>query len=102
VGRRRPAARAGRTGVRYEPLAHRFKPPDEATIRRVLESVDAAALEAAVGSWLAAQLKAGRQPPRLGQRERRAVVNGKAVHGTRHASGDGQAVHLLAAAESGR
>jgi hypothetical protein len=36
------------------------------------------------------------------RRERRAVVNGKAVHGTRHASGDGQAVHLPAAAESGR
>ena len=46
-------------GVRYEPLARRFTPPDEATIRRVLESVDAAALEAAVGSafkpWLAAR-----------------------------------------------
>jgi hypothetical protein len=34
-----------------------FRPPDEATIRRVLESVDAAALEAAVGSWLAARLQ---------------------------------------------
>jgi predicted transposase YbfD/YdcC len=87
-------------GIRYEPLAYRFKPPDEATIRRVLESVDAAALEAAVGSWLAARLRACRQPPWPGQRERRAVaVDGKAVRGTRHASEDGQAVHLLAAAE---
>jgi len=87
-------------GVRYDPLAGCFRPPDEATIRRVLEQVDAAALEDAVGSWLAARLQAGRQPPRPGQRERRAVaVDGKAVRGTRHASADGQAVHLLAAAE---
>lgn len=41
-------------GVRYDPLDRRFQPPDEATIRRVLEAVDGAALEAAVGSWLAA------------------------------------------------
>jgi predicted transposase YbfD/YdcC len=86
-------------GIRYEPLAHRFKPPDEATIRRVLESVDAAALEAAVGSWLAARLQAA-CPPGPERRERRAVaVDGKTVRGTRHASGDGQGVHLLAAAE---
>jgi len=88
-------------GVRYEPLARRFQPPDEATIRRVLEQVDAAALETAVGSWLAARLQAARPAPsRAGPRERRAVaVDGKAVRGTRHASGNGQAVHLLAAAE---
>jgi hypothetical protein len=30
--------------VRRDPLNRRFEPPDEATIRRVLESVDAAAL----------------------------------------------------------
>src|SRR5206468_11561040 len=39
-------------GVRYDPLARRFQPPNEATFRRVLEAVDAAALEAAGGSWL--------------------------------------------------
>ena len=88
-------------GVRYDPLAGCFRPPDEATIRRVLEAVDATAVEAAVGSWLAARLQAARQPPsRAGPRERRAVaVDGKAVRGTRHASGDGQARHLLAAAD---
>jgi predicted transposase YbfD/YdcC len=88
-------------GVRYDPLARRFRPPDEATIRRVLEAVDAAALEAAVGSWLAARLQAGRPPPSwAGPRQRRAVaVDGKAVRGTRHASSDGQARHLLAAAD---
>lgn len=91
-----PAQVLGRLRIRYDPLARRFTPPDEATFRRVLEAVDAAALEAAVGSWLDARLRAARP---AGQRERRAVaVDGKAVRGTRHASGDGQARHLLAAA----
>jgi predicted transposase YbfD/YdcC len=87
-------------GIRYDPLARRFQPPGEAAIRRVLEAVDAAALEAAAGSWLAARLQASRLPPGPGRPERRAVaVDGKAVRGTRHASGDGQARHLLAAAD---
>jgi len=42
-------------GVRYDPMAGRSGPPDEATIRRVLESLDADALDAAVGSWLSAR-----------------------------------------------
>jgi len=63
--------------------------PDEATIRRVLETVDAGALDAAVGSWLDAQLRlrAAGQGPGHGRRARRAVaVDGKAVRGTRHTS----------------
>jgi predicted transposase YbfD/YdcC len=91
-----PPAVLASLGIRRDPLTRRFEPPDEATIRRVLEAVDAAALEAALGSWLATRLRAAR--PR--GRERRAVaVDGKAVRGTRHASGDGQARHLLAAAD---
>jgi len=85
-------------GVRRDPLAGWFEPPDEATIRRVLEAIDAMALDAAVGSWLEARLRAAGQGREQGQRRRRAVaVDGKAVRGTRHASSDGQAVHLLAA-----
>jgi hypothetical protein len=85
-------------GVRRDPLAGRFEPPGEATIRRVLETVDAAALDAAVGSWLAARLRVQAAGQGQGRRGRRAVaVDGKAVRGTRHASSDGQAVHLLAA-----
>ncbi len=39
-------------------------------------------------------------PSRPGPRERRAVaVDGKTVRGTRHSSGDGQGLHLLAAAD---
>jgi hypothetical protein len=86
-------------GVRYDPLARRFQPPNEATFRRVLEAVDAAALEAAVGSWLAARVQAA-WPRGPGRQERRAVaVDGKAVRGTRHTRGDGQARRLLAAAD---
>jgi predicted transposase YbfD/YdcC len=84
-------------GIRRDPLSGRFEPPDEATIRRVLESVDAAALDAAVGSWLGARVRAAGQHPQRGRRWRPALaVDGKAVRGTRHASSDGQAVHLLA------
>jgi predicted transposase YbfD/YdcC len=82
-------------GVRRDPLTRRFEPPDEATIRRVLEAADADALDAAVGSWLDARLRAGGGYAR--QSRRAVAVDGKAVRGTRHASGDGQPVHLLAA-----
>jgi predicted transposase YbfD/YdcC len=83
-------------GVRHDPLARRFEPPDEATIRRVLETVDASALDTAVGSWLGARLRAADQGHGHGLRQRRALaVDGKAVRGTRHSSSDGQAVHLL-------
>lgn len=76
-------------GVRFDPLAGRFRPPDEATIRRVLEAIDGGELDSAVTSWLAS---------RPGQPRRRAVaVDGKALRGTRHSSSDGQASHLLAA-----
>ncbi len=84
-------------GIRRDPLARRFEPPDEATIRRVCEAVDAAALDAAVGSWLGARLRAADQEQGPGRCVRRALaVDGKAVRGTRHASSNGQAVHLLA------
>ena len=87
-------------GIRHDPLARRFEPPDEATIRRVLEAVDADTFGAAVGAWLAGRLAARDQWPGDGHRERRALaVDGKSVRGTRHASGDGQAVHLLAVAD---
>ena len=78
-------------GVRRDPLARRFVPPDEATIRRVLEAADADALDAAAGSWLDARLQAAGQAAGHARRPRRAVaVDGKAVRGTRHASADGQ------------
>src|ERR1035441_8352016 len=85
--------------VRYDPLAGVFQPPGEATIRRVLEAVDAAALDAAVGSWLEAQLRAPDQGEGRGQQRRAVAVDGKSVRDARHASSDGQALQLLAAAD---
>jgi predicted transposase YbfD/YdcC len=86
-------------GVRRDLLTRRFEPPDEATIRRVVQDVDAGALDAAIGSWLAAALQArDRNDPASdgGRRERRALaVDGKALRGTRHHTADGQALHLL-------
>jgi predicted transposase YbfD/YdcC len=69
--------------------------PDLVTIWRVLTSVDPAALDAAVGAWVAAQLAARRRPGR------RVVlaVDGKTVRGAR--SGDVPAPHLLACLDHG-
>jgi hypothetical protein len=39
-------------GVRPDPLTGRVRPPDEATVRRVLAGVDADALDRAIGGWL--------------------------------------------------
>ena len=84
-------------GIRRDPLTRRFEPPDEATIRRVLEAVDAEALDKAAGAWLSAQVNATRARTRASPRRRTALaVDGKAVRGTRHASAGGQAVHLMA------
>jgi predicted transposase YbfD/YdcC len=62
--------------------------PSEATIRRALARLDAAALATAVGTWLA-----DRDPPR---RRRAVAVDGKTLRGAR--SG-GRQVHLLAVME---
>ena len=69
--------------------------PDLATIWRVLTAVDPAALDAAVGSWVSAQLAARRH-----QGARVVVaVDGKTVRGAR--TGDGTAPHLLACLDHG-
>jgi len=80
-------------GIRRDPLTRRFEPPGEATIRRVLESVDASVLDKEVGAWLRARVQAAWPEP---GRRTALAVDGKALRGTRHASADGQAVHLLA------
>jgi predicted transposase YbfD/YdcC len=64
--------------------------PDLATIWRVLTSVDAAALDAAVGEWVGSRLTAAR----TGRRRAVLAVDGKTVRGARAA--DGTAPHLLA------
>ena len=69
--------------------------PDLATIWRVLTTVDPAALDAAVGAWVASQLAGLRRP---GARVV-VAVDGKTVRGARNA--DGAAPHLLACLDHG-
>jgi predicted transposase YbfD/YdcC len=78
-------------GVRRDPLRRVWRPPGEATVRRVLARVDPDALDLVIGRWLADQ-----QPPPPQPAWRRAVaVDGKTLRGSGH---HGAArVHLLAA-----
>jgi len=75
-------------GVRRD-LTGAWRPPGEATVRRVLAGIDADALDRAIGAWLAAQ-----QPPPRPWRQALAV-DGKTLRGSGH-HGTAQ-VHLLAA-----
>jgi hypothetical protein len=78
-------------GVRRDPLTGAWRPPAEATVRRVLARVDPDALDLVIGRWLADQ-----QPPPPQPAWRRAVaVDGKTLRGSGH-HGHAQ-VHLLAA-----
>ena len=67
--------------------------PSESAIRRTLQRVDPAILDRAVSGWLAATL--GEPGPRW----RAIAVDGKTARGAR--TGEGRAVHLLAALEHG-
>jgi predicted transposase YbfD/YdcC len=80
-------------GVRRDPLTGAWRPPAEATVRRVLARVDPDALDRAISAWLA-----GQQPPSPASRPppRRAVaVDGKTLRGSGHHKN--APVHLLAA-----
>jgi predicted transposase YbfD/YdcC len=82
-------------GARRDPLTGAFRPPAEATVRRVLARVDPDALDLAIGRWLADQDQPRPFPPP--PRRRRAIaVDGKTLRGARHAPA-GRQVHLLAA-----
>jgi predicted transposase YbfD/YdcC len=84
-------------GTRRDPLTGAFRPPTEATVRRVLARVDPDALDRAIGRWLTRQQPpppASRPPPP--QRPQRAVaVDGKTLRGSGHHRA--APVHLLAA-----
>jgi predicted transposase YbfD/YdcC len=77
--------------VRRDPLRGTYRPPSEATVRRVLARVDPDVLDGVIGRWLADQ-----QPPPTPWSGRQAVaVDGKTLRGTgQHGTGQ---VHLLAA-----
>jgi hypothetical protein len=76
-------------GTRRDPLTGRWADPTETTIRRTLARLDAEALAAAIGGWLA-----DRERP--SQHRRAVAVDGKTLRGARR---NGQQVHLLAATE---
>jgi DDE_Tnp_1-associated/Transposase DDE domain len=83
-------------GVRRDPLTGAWRPPGEATVRRVLARIDADALDRAIGAWLAARQSPPANPPSPPPRPwRQAVaVDGKTLRGSGH-HGRSQ-VHLLA------
>jgi predicted transposase YbfD/YdcC len=81
-------------GARRDTPGH-FAVPAEATIRRTLARLDADALAAAVGAWLADRDRDRPRPP--ASRQRAIAVDGKTLRGARGAGADGRPVHLLAA-----
>jgi hypothetical protein len=90
-------------GARRDALDH-WAVPAEATIRRTLGRLDANALAAAVGAWLADRQRHDRShsaghAQRRRPRQRAAAIDGKTLRGARAAAaaGGGRLVHLLAA-----
>jgi predicted transposase YbfD/YdcC len=78
-------------GVRRDPLRRVWRPPGEATVRRVLARVDPDALDQMIGRWLADQQP---QAPRPAWR-RAVAVDGKTLRGSGHHPSP--QVHLFAA-----
>jgi DDE_Tnp_1-associated len=56
-------------GARRDPLTGAWRPPAEATVRRVLARIDADALDQVIGAWLADQRPPYRPPDRRRQPE---------------------------------
>jgi predicted transposase YbfD/YdcC len=86
-------------GVRLHSLPRVWRPPGEATVRRVLARVDPDALDQVIGRWLADQQPPSpttRPPPPTPAAWRQAVaVDGKTLRGSAHHPNP--QVHLLAA-----
>ena len=82
-------------------LTGRCAVPDEATIRRVLASVDGDALDLAVSRWLAARRPQPEAPRGAGAKRRRRLralaADGKSLRGAARANG--RKIHLLAAVD---
>jgi predicted transposase YbfD/YdcC len=74
-------------GARWDLRRGLYRPPDEATLRRVLHAVDGDLLDAAIGAWLSSWAGAWGA----------LAVDGKTLRGTCDEAGQG-GVHLLAAA----
>ncbi|MEO5876230.1 MAG: transposase family protein [Streptosporangiaceae bacterium] len=81
--------------MRWNPLSRRWEPPDEATIRRVLEHVEAQAFDAAAATWLTCRLDGPASQPAQPGGRRVVDVDGKSLRGTRPYTEGGTAIHLL-------
>jgi predicted transposase YbfD/YdcC len=93
-----------RLGVRQDRQG-RYRAPDEATVRRVLQAVDPDAVDAAISAWLAGCRAQSTAEPTAGQAEESVegspslsavAVDGKTLRGTCGRDGTG-GMHLLAA-----
>jgi predicted transposase YbfD/YdcC len=74
--------------------------PDEATVRRALQAVDADQLDSALGAWLAAHRPASGTP--AAALRPAAALDGKTVRGARdHGDPDARAPHLVSVAGHG-
>jgi predicted transposase YbfD/YdcC len=83
-------------GVRRDPLRRVWRPPDEATVRRVLARIDPDALDHVIGRWLADQQPQVSPSPLPARAPRRVVaVDGTTLRGSGHHLRP--QVHLLAA-----
>jgi predicted transposase YbfD/YdcC len=89
-----PPVRAA-LGARRDAPDH-FAVPAEATIRRTLCRLDADALAAAVGAWLADRERERERPRAAASRWRAVAVDGKTLRGARGAGTNGRPAHLLA------
>jgi predicted transposase YbfD/YdcC len=84
-------------GARRDPLRRVWRPPAEATVRRVLARVDPDALDQVIGQWLADQQPpqpATQLPPPTRAWRRAVAVDGKTLRGSGHHQA--APVHLLA------
>jgi predicted transposase YbfD/YdcC len=80
-----PAPVLAALGVRRDPLRRVWRPPAEATVRRVLARIDPDALDRAIGAWLAGQqpsLPTTRPPPPARPARRAVAVDGKTPLGS--------------------
>ena len=75
------------------------RPPCESTLRRVLQTVDAAESDHVVSAWLAARSSSSSSTVRAAAPRRVIALDGKSARGARHAGG--RAVHLLSAYDTG-
>lgn len=73
-----------RLGARYNGRLARYMPPSEPTIRRILQRIDAQALESVLTQWLQAEAKSDA-----------VAVDGKTARGAKDA--EGKRMHLVAA-----